>query len=130
MKWHRARLEVLYREGKAWQTSEPVMYANDAESTTVASVIAADIARWRAQIADLVVTEGDTVKTAGGQPAEIRVFQSAGSKHYEAVACVAQEQRVWLLVLAARSLPAYRAAYPDFLKLVKSDAPGPTVKTR
>jgi hypothetical protein len=125
---------VLYRQGKTWQTSEPVMYANvniarDAQSISVASVIASDIARWRAQVVDLIVTDGSDVKTSGGQAAIIRVFESASAKHYEAVAYIAGEQRVWLLVLAARTSTAYKASYPEFLQLVKSYAPGPTVKT-
>jgi hypothetical protein len=125
---------VLYRQGKNWRTSEPVMYANvkrprESASISVANVIEGDIAEWDAEFADLVVTQGDSVKTAGRQVAAIRVFQSGSANHYEAVAYVAGEQQVWLLVLAARSSATFRIGYPDFLKLVKSYAPGPTVKT-
>jgi hypothetical protein len=89
---------ALYREGKTWQTSEPVTYANvnlgqGAQSISVANVITADIARWHAQVADLVVTDGGSVNTSGGQIAMIRVFESASAKHYEAVAYIAGEQR-------------------------------------
>src|SRR6476646_9370776 len=53
---------VLYRVGKTWQTSQPVMYANVStsrtnKSLTVAEAIKADTEEWRSQVSDLLVKE-------------------------------------------------------------------------
>jgi hypothetical protein len=124
---------VLYRQGKTWKTSEPVMYANvslpKGKTAVVTDAMKADEEQWRTQVVDLVVTNGENVTTSGGQTAEIRKFQSAAARHYESVAYILGPQRVWLLVLSARSSNDHNAAYPDFLKWIRSYAPGPTVKS-
>jgi hypothetical protein len=128
-------IAVMYRKGTTWQTSEPVMYVSEYSAKgsgpiTVNDVVKADVEKWGAALSELVVTEGVAVKTAGGQIATVRKFQSVREKHYEAVAYFQGARRVWLLVLAARTSADYDAAYPDFLKWIKSYAPGPTVEVQ
>lgn len=121
---------VLYRQGQSWRTGEPVMYANvmTANGTSIAAAIRADSSEWGTQVKDLVFRARDSVATAGGGFAQIRVFESASTRHYETVAYLAGPKRVWLLVLTARSAAAHENAFADFLTLVKSYAPGPAVK--
>ena len=123
---------VLYRTGETWQTSEPVMFINvsaidEGDSLGVARVIAADVARWKKQAPDVKVTRADTVRTANGQRLTVRMFKSAKAKHQEAAAYVLAGDRVWILVLAAKSKDAFTSTYPDFLSLVRSYRPGPDV---
>jgi hypothetical protein len=126
---------VLYRTGTTWQTSEPVMYANVSRATgaqplTAREAANADITKWRNDVRDVVVKEVANLTTAGGQTALIRKFASAAEKRYESVAYIPGPQRVWVLVLSARSARNHDTAYPVFLRFVKSHAPGPPVKLR
>jgi hypothetical protein len=126
---------VLYRVGKTWQTSEPVMYANaitpkTADPNAVGEAIKSDIAGWRSEMPDLVVTEKESIHTAGGQQASLRGFQSAATKRYESVAYIRGSRTIWLLVLAARSRTDHDGAFDDYVKWVRSYAPGPTVGVR
>jgi len=123
---------VLYRTGTTWATSEPVMFIDvsaldEGDSLGISRVIVADVSRWKKQASDVKVARADTVRTANGQRLTIRLFSSAQAKHYEAVAYVAAGDRVWILVLAAKTPQARTAAYSDFLALVRSYRPGPEV---
>ncbi len=122
---------VLYKQGESWRTGEPVMYASVITpkigyNAVIPAAIRSDSANWAGLAKDLVFTARDSVRTISGAFAQLRAFQSASTKHFDTVAYLQAEGRVWMLTLAARSPGAHDAAFPDFLSLVKSYAPGPS----
>jgi hypothetical protein len=121
---------ALYKHGESWRTGEAVMYASvitpkSGFNAVIPAAIRSDSANWAGQSNDLVFTARDSIRTISGAFAQLRRFQAASTKHFETVAYLQAEGRVWMLALAARSLAARDAASPDFLSLVKSYAPGP-----
>ena len=123
-------IAVLYRQGESWRAGEAVMYANaftpkSGFSAVIPAVVRSDSARWAGQVPDLVYTVRDSVRTMGGAFAHMRTFRSTATQHFDTVAYLQADGRVWVLVLTARSLAAHEAASADFVSLVKSYAPGP-----
>ena len=94
-------------------------------NAAVPAAVRSDSAKWAGEVPDLVFTVRDSVRTASGAFANIRAFRSTKGKQYATVAYMQADARVWMLTLTARSLAAHDAAYPDFVSLVKSYAPGP-----
>lgn len=126
-------LSVFYKQGESWRTGEPVMYAavitrKIGYNAVIPGAIRSDSANWAGQATDFVFTVRDSLRTISGAVAQIRAYQSTSTKHFETVAYVQGEERVWILGLTARSRETHDAAYADFLSLVKSYAPGPDRK--
>lgn len=125
---------VLYKHGQSWRTGEPVMYMRVVTpdvgyNAVVPAAIRSDSADWGGTARDLVFTPREDLRTTSGLVAYVRTLQSASSKHFDSVAYLQGEGRVWMIELAARTREAHDAAYADFISLVKSYKPGPEPTT-
>ena len=126
-------MAVFYRRGESWHSGEAVMYANlltplGTASNALATTIDAEVARWSASAGDAVVTPLIDIGTNTGDVAKLRKFVSRARRTHEVVAYLRNGATVPILVVVARSEEALEEAYPDFVRLVKSYAPGPLVR--
>jgi hypothetical protein len=126
-------MAVLYRRGESWRSAEAVMYANvltllGTGPNALATTIDAEVARWSASAGDAVVTPLIDIRTGTGEAAKVRKFVSRSRRTHEVVAYIRNGSTVPILVVLARSEEALVDAYPDFVRLVKSYAPGPLVR--
>jgi hypothetical protein len=124
------QIAVLYRQGESWKTGEPVMYATvitpkSGFNAAVPAAVRSDSAQWAGQVRDLVFAVSDSIRTVSGAFAHIRSYRSALTRQYSTVAYMQADARVWMLTLSARSPASHAAAYPEFVAMVKSYAPGP-----
>jgi hypothetical protein len=109
------------------------MYANvltllGTAPKALAMTIDAEVARWSAAAGDAVVTALVDIRTGTGDVAKVRKFVSEARRTHEVVAYLRNGSTVPILVVVARSEEALVDAYPDFVRLVKSYAPGPLVR--
>jgi len=116
---------VLYPKGQQWATATTVMYANplhqDAKRPkAMREMIERDILAFRKGNPRGVVLNGPVMPTATEKKAEVRFFAHDGGKPHEAVAYVAEDELVMLLVLSSRSPEDFSKALPAFQLLVKS----------
>jgi hypothetical protein len=114
---------VLYPKGQAWASAPTVMYVNplhqkQEQRRTLRQMIEQDIADFRKQAPRGTVSSQAPLETAAGQPAEVRYFAPDGGAPTEAVAYVAEDQLVMLLVLQARDNAAFQKNLPAFRSLV------------
>jgi hypothetical protein len=126
-------MAVLYRRGESWRSGDAVMYANvltllGRAGSALANTIDVEVARWSAAAGDAVVTPLVDIVTNTGDVAKVRKFVSATSRTHEVVAYIRNGSTVPIIVVVARSEEALVDAYPDFVRLVKSYAPGPLVR--
>lgn len=126
-------MAVFYRRGESWRTGDAVMYANlltllGTAPHAFAATIDAEVARWSATAGDAVVTPLVDIRTGTGDAAKIRKFVSRARQTHEVVAYLRNGSTVPILVVVARSEEALVDAFPDFVRLVKSYAPGPLVR--
>ncbi len=116
---------VLYPRGETWKGSPAVMYANPLhqkprEPLTLHQMIERDVASFRKASPQGAVTVGPELHTGKGQLAEVRYFSETGGPPHEAVAYIAEENLVMLLVLSARTPDTFRTSLPAFEGLVSS----------
>lgn len=116
---------VLYPKGQKWATAKTVMYVNplhqDAKRPkTLRDMIAHDMTAFRKSNPQGVALSGPMMPTATEKKAEVRFFAHDGGKPHEAVAYVAEDELVMLLVLSSRSAEDFSLALPAFQLLVKS----------
>ena len=126
-------MAVFYRRGESWSSGDAVMYANlltplGTAPNALATTIDAEVARWSASAGDAVVTPLIDIGTNTGDVAKVRKFVSRGRRTHEVVAYIRNGSTVPILVVVTRSEEALEDAYPDFVRLVKSYAPGPLVR--
>ncbi len=126
-------MALFYRRGESWRSGDAVMYANlltplGTAPSALATTIDAEVARWSASAGDAVVTPLIDIRTETGDVAKVRKFVSRARRTHELVAYIRNGSTVPILVVVARSEEALVDAYPDFVRLVKSYAPGPLVR--
>jgi hypothetical protein len=81
-----------------------------------------------ASAGDAVVTPLVDIGTNTGDVARVRKFASRARPTHEVVAYLKNRSTVPILVVVALSEEALENAYSDFVRLVKSYAPGPLTK--
>ena len=116
---------VLYPIGQQWDTAPTVMYVNPLHQVkgsdlTLKQMIAKDVATFAEKAPKGKVTTRPTLKTAKAQLAEVRWFSPTGGQPLEAVAYVAEDDLVMLLVLSARDAEGFKRHLPAFESLVAS----------
>ena len=116
---------VLYPKGQKWATAQTVMYVNplhqDAKRPKpLRDMIAHDMTAFRKNNPKGVALSGPMMPTATEKKAEVRFFAHDGGKPHEAVAYVAEDELVMLLVLSSRTAEEFSRALPAFQLLVKS----------
>lgn len=116
---------VLYPKGQKWDSAPTVMYVNslhqDAKARrTLAQMIERDVKSFQDKAPNGRVLARKPLKTAKAQAAEVRYFAPTGGEPVEAVAYVAEEDVVVLLVLSAREPGGFRRHLPAFESLVAS----------
>ena len=116
---------VLYPKGQKWATAPTVMYVNplhqDAKRPKpLRDMIAHDMTAFKKNNPKGVVLSGPMMPTATEKKAEVRFFAHNGGKPHEAVAYVAEDELVMLLVLSSRTAEDFSRALPAFQLLVKS----------
>lgn len=116
---------VLYPKGNKWASSPTVMYANPLHQDVkrpkpIRAMIDRDVVAFRKSNPAGVVLTGPRFPTATEKKAEVRFFSHDGGKPHEAVAYVAEDELVMLLVLSARTADDFAKALPAFQLLVRS----------
>ena len=116
---------VLYPRGQKWDTAPTVMYVNPlhqkAEARrTLRQMIDRDIADFMKRSPKGRVTAGRPLRTGKALVAEVRYFAPEGGEPLEAVAYVAEQDLVMLLVLSSRDGTGFRSGLPAFESLVTS----------
>jgi hypothetical protein len=116
---------VLYPIGEKWDTAPTVMYVNplhqQAGSTmSLKQMIDKDVASFAQKAPKGKVTTRPSLKTSKSQVAEVRWFSPTGGPPLEAVAYVAEDNLVMLLVLSSRDAEGFKRHLPAFESLVAS----------
>lgn len=117
---------VLYPRGQTWASASTVMYLNPLHQKkdvrrTLAQMIAHDIEAFGQRAPSGKVTPGGRLATGiAGKTAEVRYFAPEGGEPTEAVAYVAEDGLVMLLVLSSRDAAGFRRHLPVFESLVGS----------
>jgi hypothetical protein len=114
---------VLYPKGQTWANAPTVMYVNplhqkQEQRRTLRQMIEKDVADFKQQAPRGAVSSQAPLQTATGQPAEVRYFAHDGGPPTEAVAYVAEDQLVMLLVLQSRDSAGFQKNLPAFRSLV------------
>ena len=116
---------VLYPKGQKWASSATVMYVNPLHQSaktrkSLREMIERDVTAFRKSNPKGAVAVGPLLPTGSAKRAEVRYFSTDGGKPHEAVAYVAEEELVFLLVLSSRTPDGFHKALPAFQSLVKS----------
>lgn len=117
---------VLYPKGQTWAGASTVMYLNPLHQKkdvrrTLAQMIAHDIEAFGQRAPRGRVTPGGRLATGiTGKTAEVRYFAPEGGAPTEAVAYVAEDGLVMLLVLSSRDAAGFQRSLPAFESLVGS----------
>lgn len=114
---------VLYPKGQSWAGAQTVMYVNplhqaQEQRRTLRQMIEKDIADFKKQAPKGSVSAQAPLKTAVGQSAEVRYFAHEAGSPTEAVAYVAEDQLVMLLVMQSRDAAGFKQNLPAFQSLV------------
>jgi hypothetical protein len=114
---------VLYPKGQKWASAPSVMYVNPIHQAsgvrrTLRQVIDQDVAEFRKKSPRGRVIVQPGLKTGLSQVAEVRYFSPTGGDPLEAVAYVAEEKLVMLIVLASRDAAGFQRHLPAFESLV------------
>lgn len=114
---------VLYPKGETWAGAATVMYVNPLHQSgrqrrTLRQMIEHDIAEFRKKARRGTVSTQAPLRTATAQPAEVRYFAPDGRSATEAVAYVAEDDLVMLLVLSSRDAAGFQKHLPAFRSLV------------
>jgi hypothetical protein len=126
-------IALFYRRGESWRSGDAVMYANmltllGTAPNALAMTIDAEVARWGGAAGDAVVTPLVDIQASTGDVAKVRKFVSRARRTHEVVAYLRNGSTVPMLVVTTRSEEALVDAFPDFVRLVKSYAPGPLTR--
>lgn len=117
---------VLYPKGQTWAKSPTVMYLNPLHQKrdvrrTLAQMIAHDIEEFGKRAPRGKVTPGGKLPTGiAGKTADVRYFAPEGGAPTEAVAYVAEDGLIMLLVLSSRDAAGFQRHLPAFQSLVGS----------
>ena len=116
---------VLYPIGEKWDTAPTVMYVNPLHQVkgsplTLKQMIEKDVATFAEKAPKGKVTTRPSLKTSKSQLAEVRYFSPTGGPPLEAVAYVAEDELVMLLVLSSRDPGGFKRSLPAFESLVAS----------
>lgn len=116
---------VLYPKGQKWDSAPTVMYVNPLHQKagtrrSLLQMIDHDVAEFAKKAPKGRVTAGATIRTGKAKPAEVRYFAPAGGAPSEAVAYVAEDDLVMLLVLSSRDAAGFKRHLPAFESLVGS----------
>lgn len=116
---------VLYPIGQAWDSAPTVMYVNPLHQVkgselTLKQMIAKDVATFTEKAPKGKVTTRPSLKTSKSLVAEVRWFSPTGGPPLEAVAYVAEDDLVMLLVLSSRDADGFKRSLPAFESLVAS----------
>jgi hypothetical protein len=116
---------VLYPIGQKWDTAPTVMYVNPLHQVkgselTLKQMIEKDVATFAEKAPKGKVMTRPSLKTSKSQVAEVRWFSPTGGQPLEAVAYVAEDDLVMLLVLSARDADGFKRHLPAFESLVAS----------
>lgn len=116
---------VLYPKGQKWDTAPTVIYANPLHQKTkdpksLPQMIDRDVAAFRKANPRGKVTASAVIPTRVGKVAQVREFSPSGGDPVEAVAYVAEDDLVMLLVLTSREPSGFRATLPAFREFVKN----------
>jgi hypothetical protein len=114
---------VLYPKGQTWAGAQTVMYVNplhqkQEQRRTLRQMIEKDVADFKKQSPRGSVSAQAPLQTAVGQSAEVRYFAHDDGPPTEAVAYVAEDQLVMLLVMQSRDGAGFRQNLPAFQSLV------------
>jgi len=118
---------VFYRKGETWATASTVMYVNPlhgygARTRTVTTLIAEDEKAFHKRAPRGTVREGGSMSTSSRKTARVRYFSDTGGAPMEAVAYVAENDLVMLLVLTSRTPDGFRQALDAYRQMVESYA--------
>lgn len=116
---------VLYPIGQQWDTAPTVMYVNPLHQVkgselTLKQMIDKDVATFAEKAPKGKVTTRPSLKTSKSLVAEVRWFSPTGGQPLEAVAYVAEDDLVMLLVLSSRDADGFKRSLPAFESLVAS----------
>lgn len=116
---------VLYPIGQKWDSAPTVMYVNPLHQQagapmTLKQMIDKDVASFTEKAPQGKVTKRPALKTSKSQVAEVRWFSPTGGPPLEAVAYVAEDDLVMLLVLSSRDADGFKRHLPAFESLVAS----------
>jgi hypothetical protein len=119
---------VFYHRGESWLGGDPTMYVNlsykvKGQDDTIQKVIQYDIEQTRKQDPEMKAEAAAPLQTGDGRKAVVYTFSGPGrGRSQEQVAYLDTPQVVMMLVLSARTEATYKAALPDYLRLVRSFA--------
>lgn len=116
---------VLYPIGQQWDSAPTVMYVNplhqkSGSPMTLQQMIQKDVASFTEKAPKGKVTTRPSLKTSKSQVAEVRYFSPTGGAPLEAVAYVAEDGLVMLIVLSSRDPDGFKRHLPAFESLVAS----------
>ncbi len=114
---------VLYPKGQKWSSAQTVMYVNplhqqEGRTATLAQMIDRDVRSFMQKSPKGRVTVQKSLPTAKDRTAEVRYFAPDGRDPVEAVAYVAEDGLVMLLVLSSRDAAGFKRSVPAFESLV------------
>ena len=116
---------VFYPHGQTWRDAPAVMYVNPAAPPPAASadagrVMRDDSARFAAESPHLRIIRAPPLRTSGKRVAYVRYYSGDIRGNFEAVAYIAESTVTPIIVLTARTRPAFDQALPAFRQLVQS----------
>jgi hypothetical protein len=111
---------VFYKRGDSWSRAKVVMYANPIRKSTddtVASVIAADVRRFRKDNPGIAVEDASPALVAGGRRLPVKVFRGTRAGDTDVVAYADESGCVVMIVLSgtADGVRAARVSYDALL---------------
>lgn len=114
---------VLYPRGQKWDSAPTVMYLNPLHQSaearrTLRQMIERDVTAFMKKSPKGRVTAMPSLRTAKSQVAEVRYFAPSGGAPLEAVAYVAEDDLVMLLVLSSRDAEGFKRHVSAFESLV------------
>lgn len=116
---------VLYPHGQKWDSAPTVMYVNPLHQkvdsrASLLKLIDREVASFAKRVPQGRVTPGTALRTGKSKAAEVRYFAPTGGAPLEAVAYVAEDDLVMLLVLSSRDAAGFKRHLPAFESLVTS----------
>jgi hypothetical protein len=113
---------VIYKRGDSWSRATTVMYASPVRKSkgeTVASIIAADVRRFREGNPGIVVEDGPPAAVTGGRMLPVKVFRGTKAGDSEVVVYADQSSCVVMIVLSGTA-DGVRDARASFAALLQT----------
>jgi hypothetical protein len=113
---------VFYKRGDTWSRARVVMYANPVRKSkgeTVASIIAADVRRFRERNPGIAVEEGPPAAVADTRKLPVKVFRGTRAGDTDVVAYADESSCVVMIVLSGTATEV-QAAQPSFAALLRT----------